>query len=264
MPRIEVDDCISDYERAVCYFTLPHLIFHLNPIILFTYFVSVIFAFLVTFMGLIFLNPYLSYGGTIALVIIILYGIIAITGKTLLNELRWREYLAEAHGSTSQVSLDLPDPFEDHELYIVPLKERQTHLYPCVNREGEIIYFIEEKEKGRHWIIKDSLEKDVYTIHAKHALFSIVFTSKAPLILKVYHDDKLVAQVKPRFSFFGSSYLITLFEPQAKIYWVLQSGIFLQRELVGRIYQVRKNLYLDVQKPHFNLGILSLLISSQL
>lgn len=264
MPRIELDDCISDYERAVCYFTLPRLIFHLNPILLFIYFVSVIVAFLITFMGLIWANSYLSYGGTIALAIIILYGIIAITGRTLLNELRWRKYLAEAHGSTSQVSLDLPDPFEDHELYIVPLKDKQTTLYPCVNREGEILYFIEEKEKGRQWIVKDSLEKEVYTIRAKHVWFSIVFTSKAPLILKVYHNDKLVAQVKPRFSFFGSAYLVTLFEPKITAYWVLQSGIFLQRELVGRIYQVRKNLYLDVQKPHFNLGILSLLISSQL
>ncbi len=264
MPRIELDDFISDYERAVCYFTLPRLIFRLNPILLFIYFVSVIAAFLATFMGLILGNLYLSYCGTSALAVIILYGIIAITGKTLLNELRWRKYLAEAHGSTSQESVDLPDPFEDHELYIIPLKEKQTSLYPCVNREGEIIYFIEEKERGRHWIIKDSLEKEVYTIRAKHARFSIVFTSKAPLILNVYHYDKLLAQVKPRFSFFGSAYLITFFEPQPKIYWVLQSGIFFQRELVGRIYQVRKKVYLDVQKSHFNLGILSLLISTQL
>jgi hypothetical protein len=29
MPRIELDDCISDYERAVCYFytTTPHISF---------------------------------------------------------------------------------------------------------------------------------------------------------------------------------------------------------------------------------------------
>ena len=264
MPQIELDDCINDYERAVCYFTLPHLIFHLNPILLFIYFASVILAFLITFMGLILANPYLSYGGTFALVIIILYGIIAITGRTLLNELRWRKYLAEAHDSTSQVSLDLPDPFENHELYIIPLKEKQTSLCPCTNREGKIIYFIEEKEKRRHWIVKDSLEKEVYNIYAKHVWFSIVFTSKVPLILRVYHEDKLIAQVKPHFSFFGSAYLITLFEPQLATYWVLQSGIFLQNELIGRIYQVRKNLYLDIQKPHFNLGILSLLISSQL
>lgn len=261
MPRIEMDDFLSDYERAVCYFTLPKLVYHISPISIFIYIICVIFAFSLTFWGLILGNQQLSYVGTFILIVITLSGFILFTGRTLVSELRWRKCLAEAHGSASEETLDLPDPFENHELYLIPVKEKEGMLFPCVNRAGEIQYFIEKK--NHVWIVKDALEKEVCTIFRKRSWFSITFTSKAPKIINIHRNDKRIANIKPRFSLFSSVYVITLFENGNETYQILQSGIFHYGELVGRIYQVRHNLYLDIKRDHFNLGLLSFFISYQ-
>ena len=261
MPRIEMDDFLSDYERAVCYFTLPKLVYHISPISIFIYCICVIFAFSLTFWGLILGNPQLSYIGTFILIVITLSGLILFMGRTLISELRWRKCLAEAHGSASEETLDLPDPFENHELYLIPLKEKENILFPCVNRAGEIQYFIEKK--SHEWLVKDTLENEVCAIFIKRSWFSIAFTSKAPKIFNVYRDSKRIANIKPRFSLFSSVYTVTLFENGNEAYRILQSGIFHRGELVGRIYQVRHNLYLDIRKDHFNLGLLSFFIGCQ-
>ncbi len=260
MPRIEMDDFLSDYERAVCYFTLPKLVYHISPIKVFVYFIGVIFAFAFTFWGLALGNQQLSYMGTIALILITLLGFIIFTGRALISELRWRKCLAEAHGSPSEKTLDLPDPFENHELYLLPLKERGKALFPCVNRTGEIQYFIEEKNHG--WIVKDPLEKEICTIILKRSWFSIAFTYRAPKVIHIFKDNKKIAIIKPKFSFFGSASIVTLLKNGKETYWILQSGIFYNGELVGRIYQVRQYLYLDIKKEHFNLGLLTFFISS--
>lgn len=261
MPKIEMDDFLSDYERAVCYFTLPRLVYHISPICVFFYFICVLLAFTLTFWGLALGNQQLSYAGTFALIIITLLGFIMFTGRALLNELRWRKCLAEAHGSPSEETLDLPDPFENHELYLIPLKEKENVLFPCTNRVGEIQYFVDGKKQG--WIVKDLFEKEVCTITAKRSWFSIAFTSKAPKVIFAFKDNKKIATIKPKFSFFGSASLITLFENGKETYWILQSGIFHNGELVGRIYQVRQYVYLDIKKEHFNLGLLTYFIASQ-
>ncbi|HOK09524.1 MAG TPA: hypothetical protein PLT82_04580 [Candidatus Hydrogenedens sp.] len=263
MPRVEMDDHLSDYERAVCYFTLPRIVYRLNPILLLVYFIIVFVSFSVTCWGLILGNQQVLYIGTVSLVFITLFGIIFFTGRALLNELRWRKYLAEAHVAVQQNIVDLPDPFLNHNLYIIPGDVRKEGLFPCVNSEGEIYFFVEEKEKEKKWIIKDPLEKEICYILAKRSWFSITFTSTAPKILDVYKENKHIATIKPKFSFFGSAYVVTLFGNNSEPYWVLQSGIFLHDELVGRIYQVRRNLYLDIKKEHFNLGLLSFFICYQ-
>ncbi len=259
MPKIEMDDFLSDYERAVCYFTLPKLVYQINPVSLFIYSVFVIFSFALTFWGLLLGIQKLSYAGTIALVVITLLGFILFTVKSLVGELRWRKCLAEAHGSTKEETLDFPDPFEKHELYLISLKEKGGALSSCVNRAGEIQYFIEAKNHG--WLVKDALEKEICTIFIKRSWFSISFTYKKPSVLDVYQNEKKIACIKPRFSFYGSAYLINIYDPQPETYWLIQSGIFHQGELVGRIYQLRKILYLDIQKEHFNLGVLAFLIN---
>jgi len=262
MPRIEMDDFLSDYERAVCYFTLPKLVYHISPISIFFYFICVLFAFTLTFWGLVLGNSQLSYIGTFTLIVITLLGFIMFTGRALVSEFRWRKCLAEAHSSTTEESLDLPDPFENHELYLIPSKEKGNVLFPCVNRAGEIQYFIEEKKQG--WIVKDSLEKEICIIKAKRNWFSISFTSRAPKTISVFKDNKKIATIKPKFSFFGSAFIVTLFENGKETYWILQSGIFHKGELIGRIYQVRQYLYLDIKKEHFNIGLLTFFITNQL
>lgn len=261
MPKIEMDDFLSDYERAVCYFTLPKLVYYINPISVFIYFVGVIFAFILTFWGLVVGIQHLLYIGTLALIIITILGFLMFTGRALISELRWRKCLAEAHGSPSEETLDLPDPFENHELYLIPQKEREKVLFPCVNRAGEIQYFIEEKKHG--WIVKDTMEKEICAITVKRSWFSIAFTPRAPKVIHVIKDDQQIASIKPKFSFFGSASVVTLLENGKENYWILQSGIFYNRELVGRIYKVRHYLYLDLRKEHFNYGLLAFFISCQ-
>ncbi|MGC8847174.1 MAG: hypothetical protein ACP5QY_15140, partial [Candidatus Hydrogenedens sp.] len=188
MPRIDMDDFLSDYERAVCYFTLPKLVYHISPISIFIYFICVIFAFSLTFWGLILENQQLSYLGTFILIIVTLSGFILFTGRTLISEFRWRKCLAEAHGSASEESLDLPDPFENHELYLIPVKERESMLFPCVNRAGEIQYFVEKKNQG--WLVKDALGNEICRIFRKCSWFSIALTSKVPKIIDIQKDSQ--------------------------------------------------------------------------
>lgn len=263
MPRVELDGLITDFERAICYFTLPRLIYRINPWALFIYFVCVIITLTLLFLGIITGIPSLTYTGSISFVVVTIVGIIMFTGRALLNELRWRKCLAEAHGIQNTAEADLPDPFEDHTLLLVSSDTRGSLLYPIMNREGEVKYFVEEKEPEKYWIVKDHQENPVCQIQARASLFSFTLSMNKPRVIYVQSQDKCISVIKPKVSFYGDSYILYTKEPSPQQYWVLQSGIFFHGELVGRIYNLRRYTYLDVREDHFSLGMLALLLTSR-
>lgn len=261
MPRIDIDDFITDYERAMCYFTLPRISYIISPGVVFLYALFLILSFSILFIGIAYNSPLIANIGGISAIIVAVMGALILIVRAIINEYKWRRCLEEANNIPQQVASELPDPFHNNTLICIPLEKRDNTLFPCVDRAGEILYFIDEAMKNRKWIIKTPQDIEIAKIEGKANLFTFVISYKLPLVLRIYENEKLSYIVKPKWSLFSVAF--TVFDHRQTptiVYTISDTGIFLNKKLVGRFYQLRKCFYLDIQQEHFNLGFLALLI----
>ncbi len=261
MPRIDIGDFITDYERAMCYFTLPKISYIISPGIVFLYALFLILSFSILFIGIAYNSPLIAnMGGLSAIIVAVIVALILIT-RAIINEYRWRRCLEEANNIPQQLASELPDPFQNNTLVCIPLEKRENALFPCVDRTGEILYFIDELIKNRKWVVKTPQDIEIARIEGKANLFSFVISYKLPLVLRIYENEKLSYIVEPKWSLFSVAFTVSDYKKTPTItYTISDSGIFLNKKLVGRFYQLRKCYYLDIQQEHFNLGFLALLI----
>lgn len=261
MPRIETDDFLSDYERAICYFTLPRISYSVNPVMVFFYALVLLVSFSLLLVGFIYENLLIANIGGFLSVTTAGLGIVVFVGRTVINEYKWGKYLKESTTLPNPSGVDLPDPFQDHILLCIPMDKRINNFFPCIDRNGEVFYFIEETEEDRKWTIKNSQDVEIGRMEGTPSLFSFVISYKKPLIINVYEGDNLSYVIKPKWSFSGVIFEIS---DQKKVKGeniiISDTGIFVSKELVGRFYQLRRYYYLDVQKQFFNLALLAFLI----
>ncbi|MCX8064432.1 MAG: hypothetical protein N3G21_04590 [Candidatus Hydrogenedentes bacterium] len=261
MPRIDIDDFLTDYERAVCYFTLPKISYTVRPIVVFFYTLILLVSFSLLFVGFLYeslllvnLGGFLSFG-------VALVGVSLFVGRTIVNEYKWRKYLRYSSISPNKVEIDLPDPFQNHVLFSIPLDKRFSNLFPCIDRNGEVLFFIEEIEKGRKWVIKNPQDVEVARVEGKPSLFSFVISYKTPFVMRVYEGTNLSYFIKPKCSIFNVGFVVLDKKQTPNLnYTISDTAVFVNKELVGRFYQLRRYFYLDIQEQHFNLGLLAFFI----
>ncbi|GEM_PF-1226733 len=261
MPRMEIDDFITDYERAMCYFTFPKISYIISPGVVFLYTLLIILSFSILFVGIAYDNLTIANLGGILAIIVAAGGVLVLVGRTVVYEYRWRKYLEGANNIPQQIASELPDPFQNHTLICISVETRDSNLFPCIDRSGEVIFFVEEVEKDRKWIIKSPQDIEIAKIEGKSSLFTFVISYKLPLKLRVYEGENLSYLVKPKWSLFNINFIVSDYKQTPNVHYIiLDTGIFLNKKLIGRFYQLRKFFYLDVEQPHFNLGLLALLI----
>ncbi|HUW59543.1 MAG TPA: hypothetical protein VMZ06_00950 [Candidatus Bathyarchaeia archaeon] len=252
---------LSEYERAICYYTLPKITHPVAFGLVVAYAVVVLEVLAILCYGLMSDNAAYTRIGEVVFVGIIVIGMVAFLGRALLNEVRMRKALAVAKTVPDAISHveDIPDPFQHHLLLRHPLHARGD-LFPCTDNDGNIAYFVESAAGGPWWKIKDAQDKEVLRVRVEQGSTSFTFGGNVPARLAVYDDAQELGRIRRRVSFTSPVITVECKQPAAT-YTVQRGNIFREKKLVGRIYYLHKSLYLDIQKDAMHPAILGLFIT---
>jgi len=253
---------LSDYERAVCYHTLPRVNNPLTLGLVVAYAVCLVEAVAAIAVGVYLDKPVWLRAGAIALIALICFGLVVFTARAFLNDLRRRRILAAARGvpDARDSASDLPDPFEDHILLHHPSHIRGT-LYCLTDNHDCNGYRVKADPGRRSWTVSDIGTQSALRLEAVKHGRSFQMGLNLPAQLSVTRDGREVARIHRRFSLGETKVDIEILEPAPHTIQLRNEGFFADNRLVGRVYNLRGSFYLDIQKTHFNDGVLAYFVS---
>jgi hypothetical protein len=253
---------LTEYERAVCYYTLPKVI---NPItygIIVAYTVCLVEAMLAWGVGELIDSRIWTRAGMFSFVGIVVLGIAVFTARALTNEIRQRKALAAA-GSVIQKAdpeEDIPDPFREHLLFRYPM-DGKGEVYLCNEDNETLRYCIQKKSGKKEFHIISPEQKEVCRVENLGGFGSFLFDAWTGC-LKVYVGGDQVAKLDRRFSFTVPEVVINELSPEERQLNVSRQGIFYEHCLVGRMYTLRHAAYLDINKYYISEAILAYFAAS--
>ncbi|MCF6285547.1 MAG: hypothetical protein L3K26_10205 [Candidatus Hydrogenedentes bacterium] len=259
----KADEHLSDYERAVCYHTLPRVNHPLTLGLIVAYVVCLVEALGAIAIGYYLERPWWLKVGGISLIALIFFGLIVFTIRAFLNELRRRKALAAAHGvpDARESAHDLPDPFEDHILLHHPSHTRGTHFSLSDNRNTSG-YEVKVASSHDSWTIiglPSQSELRVDTVaHGKSFRFGL----NLPSLLKATRDGHEVARIRRHISLNETKVDIEVLHPEPCTIQLRNQGFFVDNRLVGRTYFLRGSFYVDIQRAYFNDGVLAYFVTA--
>ncbi|MBI4557076.1 MAG: hypothetical protein HY706_05775 [Candidatus Hydrogenedentes bacterium] len=252
---------ISDFERAVCYFTLPRTVSSVTPAIVIVFAVILLEALGALVYGVVQQNPVWMKAGTGALAATVVFGLATFMIRGLLNEVRRNRALLEAQKlpEAQAPPQDLPDPFAGHTL-LRRARNAGRDAFVCTNNRGEVVYKVARVPYHKVLTLSDAQDKEILRAEIKGVKRSFLLLEGLPSRLDVYVNDECVARIKGRFNLNVPILEITCSRPAPAKYAFRENGIYRERRLVGRIYELRGRLYLDIESAELNEGILALFI----
>lgn len=253
---------LSDYERAICYYTLPRISYPVTFGLIVAYAVCLLEAFAAVIYGLLWDHAAFAKSGAAALGAIVVFGIVVFTLRALLNEVRMRRVLAVARGVPDAIAdiKDIPDPFAGHFLLRHPLHTRGD-IFTCTDNTGAVLYSVESAPHSPWWKVKDAQDNEVLRVHVKAEWWNFSFGEGVPNRLAVHAGDQEIAQIRRRFTFATPTIQVCCDKPAPKEYEVRGGGIYQEKRLVGRIYYLHRSLYLDIEEAEFHEAILGLFVA---
>ena len=195
-------DRLTEYERAVCYYTIPQVA---GPVTL-----GIIIVYGLCLLETIAALAYGAWFGDATWLTIgawtfggmILFGIIVFFVRALAQDLRIRYALAVARRSPpAYTGDDIPDPFADHLLLKKPLPAAEG-LYAFTDDSGHIRYYVETRQKYRYWRIQQTPDEPYCDVMVLEGVRSFTFFPRGrarPSRLGVYRENRLIAEVSSRF-----------------------------------------------------------------
>jgi len=250
---------ISEYERAVCYYSLPRVSSPVTSALIAAYALCLLEAVAALAYGLWRDDPVWSKWGTIALAAIIAFGVIAFMLRAFLNEVRERRLLSQAHSVTDPTSGfdDLPDPFADHVLYSYHNASMESVL-AVQDRDGQPVYRMETESSGTRRVSRRPEGEELFQATVIRSRLGFVLQPNGRISrVRVTHGDKTLATIRRLFSLGPLLAEVTLEKPESATYVIRGGTIFFQDTSVGHIYDLRDFTYLDIDSAHFNDGILA-------
>ena len=256
------DDYLSDYERAVCYYTLPKVVGPVTIGLVGAYLACLVEAVALLVYGVATGQDAYTKWGLVAVAGIVTFGLVVFTLRALVNEIRSRKFLAMAHQAPapSGSALDTPDPFGDHRLIKRPLRYAGD-TFTCTDNAGDVVCAVVAAKRGWQFHVRDINGNAILEVHVLSRQKSFAFYGGAPSRLVVRDDGADVARLRRKFSFSGPVYDIDCLRPEPRWYAFRDNGLYYEERLVGRVYAVRGNLYLDIEKIHFHKAILGLFVA---
>ncbi len=250
-------DQISDYERAVCYYTLPKVVSPLTLGLIIAYAICVLEAIAALGYGLWVDNRTWTTAGAASLAGIVVFGMIVFTMRALINDLNRRSALAAARNApVTEADCDIPDPFASHVLISHPLNV-QSEVFACVTKDGAIEYYVDVKRTGLHWRVSTAQDEPVFEIVALQKMSHWMFSAPLPARLSVYADNQEIASIVRRITLRANLVQVFSVKPCEKLYEIRNGCIYASGRLVGRIYTLRRNVYLDVERQHLAPGMVA-------
>ena len=256
------DEHLSDYERAVCYHTLPRVKHPLTLGLIAAYAACLIEALGAIAIGVYLDMPWWTKFGGVALVALIFFGLIVFTVRAFLNELRRKRALADVQGvpDARESASDLPDPFEHHVLLHHPSHTRGT-VFSLTDNHDVTGFRVEASADHSQCTVTELASDTSFHVGTVEHGKSFQFGLNLPALLKVERDGVEVARIRRRFSLAESLVDIEVCHPKPCTILVRNQGFYVGNRLVGRVYFLRGSLYLDVQKQYFNDGVLAYFVS---
>lgn len=253
---------LSEYERAIYYYTIPRVTHPVPVGVLVLYLFIIIQTIIVIAYGISTAQPQWTQGGTIALALCVVVGVVTFLFRGFVHELRERSATAVAKSMPDADSQfdEIPNPFADHILLRYPVHSGDSQL-SITNNKGQTLYTATLGEEGQSVSVIDHEDKPVFNAKLDTHLLSFSFETGSPSRIEVEVDGTLVARVRRRSNFGPAHVDIECMGGNPQTYEFRGGGIYCDEELVGRIYEVRKYHYLDIRKEHFRDGILGFFIT---
>lgn len=253
---------ITDFERAVCYYTLPRLA---NPVtfgLIIAYAVCFLEAVGIFVYGVLADNETYARAGLIAVIGIIVFGVVVFLARAFVGEVRSRRALSAAKG-VREAGADadgLPDPFANHVLLRFH-RHTPAEGTDVTDNAGNLRYTISVESQGRAWTVKDSGDDSEVKLDGRWGGRSFFFDFGAPMALLVYSGDNEIARLHRRRGLRDPVVDIACREPEECHLTARGTGFYKGDRLVGRVYRLRGYTYLDIEKDCFNSGVLSFYVS---
>ena len=253
---------ISDFERAVCYYTLPRVTSPVTFGLIVAYAVCFLEAVGVTAYGFIWENEIYSRAGVVALIGITIFGIVAFLVRAFMNEVRKQRALASAKGvhDVSEEAGDLPDPFEGHVLLRFH-REKPSGSARVTDNEGNLRYLVTTRKHGHAWLVEDADGDAHLKLEGRWGGRSFNFDFDTPMHLSVYKDDREVARLDRRRGFRMPTVDITSGESENDRCVARGLSFYKDDRLVGRIYRLRGYAYLDIEGGSYREGVLGYFVA---
>lgn len=255
-------DHLSDYERVVCYHTLPRTTHPLTLGLIVAYAVCLLEAVAAIGVGVYLERPVWTRAGATCFVSLILFGIIVFTVRAFLNELRSRKALAAAEGvpDARESAQDFPDPFEDHVLLHHPSHMR-GNLFSLSDDHDTSGYIVEVAPSHRGWRIREIESGEEIRVHVEKGGRSFRFGGVLPALARVFREGEEVARLHRPFTFGDLEVEIQSTRPSGARLELRNRGFFVDNRLVGRVYNLRGSCYLDIDRAYFNEGVLAYFVT---
>lgn len=253
---------ISDYERAVCYHTLPRTNHPLTLGLIVAYAVCLLEAVLAIGIGVYLERPIWLKTGAWCFVGLIIFGVVVFTVRAFLNELRARRALAQAEGvpDARESAQDFPDPFADHILLHHPSHTR-GNIFSLSDNHDTSGYLVQIGPGHRGWKIRDIESGGEIRVDVEKGGRSFRFDGVLPALARVYRDGEEVATLRRPFTLSDLEVEIRANHSKGPALQLRNRGFFADNRLVGRVYNLRGACYLDIEKAYFNDGVLAYFVT---
>ncbi len=251
------DERLTEFERAVCYDTLPQVTRPMTLGVIAAYAVVLFVAFVSMAYGIRSNEAAWKSRGAGAFALVVVGGLVGFTYRATANAVRRRAALVEA-GEVPNVESgfdELPDPFAGHALLRY---YRQTGGERIVTgNRGETVYTIVPRDSGQAWNAQDPAGEVAFRVEATAPSRSFSFDAGTPAALSVLRNGAECARVARRWSLGPGRVEISGERQPAKPLVFRSGGLFDGEALVGRIYSIRNYLYLDVKQSYVDDGLLA-------
>lgn len=263
MARIDLpEDRLSEYERVICYYTLPRIAHPVAFWFLVVYAVCLVESVAVILYGLLGDRSGFVRGGLYTFGGIVAFGIVVFVLRAFISEFKLRKALAVARSVPDAIAdmEDVPDPFADHVLLRHPLHDLGD-LFPCTDGRGKLLYFVESAPQSAWWKVRDAQDNEVLRVRVQATSRSFSLQAAVPSKLVVLAGDEEIAHIHRRFSLTTPTVEVTCLGSEPKQYVLGRGGIFRDKRLVGRVYYLRQSVFLDMQRAEFHDAILGLFVT---
>jgi len=249
---------LSDYERAIFYYTIPRVTSPITVRVVSVYSALLLTAFVILAYGIRTERSDFTMWGTVALGVIIVLGIITFMYHAFANQLAEDKALYAAKNipdADSQFD-DIPDPFSDHLLLSVSRQSGGKQIN-VVDKKGRPQYILPEGRSGSAVRVNDADGQEVLSLSARSGGAGFTVSRGTPSRITVSKADAVVAHVRRKMNFGPEKVEVIMADESSPDIQILGGGIYTGDKMVGRVYEVRGSVYLDIQKSHFNDGLLA-------
>ena len=262
MAGMNADDYLTDYERAIFYYSLPRLRTPFPIGVTIVYGVVMALAAATLVYGVATGEPDWLRAGGIGLGFGVVVGGGAFVLRDFMNQVRERAALKSAKGipdADSQFD-DIPDPFGEHVLLRYPTRHSGNRL-SVENNKGEELYVSELESGGAALKFSDADGTPLFEATLGSSSQSFASDRGSPRRIVFGENGEKTGEMRRRSSLGPSAVEIERQGDNGGTYRFFGGGLYEGEALVGRMYEVRGHRYLDILKSHLSNEILGFFVT---